>query len=352
VVVLTEALVEQDLLLMMKDGDGNFYNPEFNFNNIPGWDVAQGYLMKLTDPGDLTLEGETVLSDEPIELEEGWQIISCYLRFPVEATIAFSGIEEQLIIAKDEDGNFYNPEFNFSNMGEVTNGNGYHLKMSEAAELVYRIQLEDEEAAMVSRRADVGFLGGHSNTGRNMSLLMISAADLSGDIGVYAGDVLVGSGVLSGGVCGVAIWGDDQSTEAVDGAVDGAGLELRLWDGTGFRSLSYSSLRGDGVYATDGLWVVELGGTEALPVEFGIESAYPNPFNSRTQIRFGLADASVASLHLYDLSGRLLREISLGRLSAGSHVTTVDGATLSSGVYLLELVAGAEFSRRKLTLVK
>jgi len=60
VVVLTRDLVEQDLLLMMKDGDGHFYSPAFGFNNIPGWDVAQGYLMKMAQAGELSLEGMTV----------------------------------------------------------------------------------------------------------------------------------------------------------------------------------------------------------------------------------------------------------------------------------------------------
>jgi hypothetical protein len=273
----------------------------------------------------------------------------------VEATIAFSGIEEQLIIAKDEDGNFYIPEFNFSNMGNVSSLNGYQLKMSEDAELIYRFQMdEDEGDGVYSQRGttDPSRLGVHANTGSNMSLLVLSNTEISGDIGVYANDILVGSGVITDNILGISIWGDDLSTEAIDGAVDGADLELRLYEGSTFRELTYSSLRGDGSYATDAMWVVELTGAKALPTEFGIESVYPNPFNNRTLVRFGLSDVSAANVRLYDLSGRLLRDISLGRLSAGGHTMTIDGADLSSGLYILELSAGTDVSRRKLTLVK
>jgi hypothetical protein len=353
--VLLAPLVEQDLLLIMKNSDGEFYRPDAGFNNIDMWTVDEGYLLKLSDPGDLPLEGTTVLSDEPIDLEEGWQMVSCYLRFPVDATIAFSNIAEQMLIAKDEDGNFYIPEFNFSNMGNVSSLNGYQLKMSEDAELIYRFQMdEDEGDGVYSQRGttEPSRLGVHANTGSNMSLLVLSNTDISGDIGVYAYDVLVGSGVITDNILGISIWGDDLSTEAIDGAIEGAELELRLYDGSIFSELTYMNVQGDGSYATDALWVVELTGAKALPTEFGIDSVYPNPFNSRTLVRFGLSDASATNVRLYDLSGRLLRDISLGRLSAGGHTMTIDGADLSSGLYILELFAGADVSRRKLMLVK
>jgi hypothetical protein len=32
--------------MLMKNGMGQFYNPEFDFCNIPGWDVAQGYMSR------------------------------------------------------------------------------------------------------------------------------------------------------------------------------------------------------------------------------------------------------------------------------------------------------------------
>jgi len=354
IVALMEPLVEQDLLLLIKNSEGRFYRPDAGFNNIDMWNVDEGYLMKLSDPGELPLEGTTVMSDEPIELEEGWQMISYYMRFPVDAKVAFSGVVDQLLIAKDENGNFYNPEFNFSNMGDISDGNGYLIKMSEATELVYRSQMEEEEGDGVVFRGtpEPSRLGVHANTGSNMSLLVLSDANITGDIGVYSNDVLVGSGVITDGSLGIAIWGDDLSTAAIDGAVDGADLEIRLYDGNDFSELTYLNVRGDGSYVTDGMWVVELTGDQAIPTEFGIESVYPNPFNSRTLVRFGLSDASAANVRLYDLSGRLLRDISLGRLSAGDHTMTIDGADLSSGVYLLELSAGADVSRRKLTLVK
>jgi len=259
-----------------------------------------------------------------------------------------------MLMVKNESGQFYIPEFGFSNMGDVSSREGYQLKMSEAAELVYRLQDEDggDGVASLVGLSEPSRLGVHANTGSNMSLLVLSGDEFTGDIGVYADNILVGSGVLSNGNSGISIWGDDLLTTRIDGAINGEKLELRWHDGTSHRALSYINLKGTETYTTDGLWVVELEGDQSLPTEFGIKSVYPNPFNSRTLVRFGLTDASVVSLHLYDLSGRLLRDISMGKLSVGGHTVTVDGADLTSGVYLLELIAGSDISRRKLTLVK
>jgi hypothetical protein len=259
-----------------------------------------------------------------------------------------------MTIVKNESGSFYIPEFDFNGMGDIVPLFGYYLKMTEAAELIYRIQLDEggDEVASLGYPFDAGRLGGHASTGSNMSLLLLFDDDMEGDLGVYSDGVLVGSTVLSGVKAGLAIWGDDITTEAVDGALAGTALELRFYDGVNFHDLDYRTIRGEGRYSTDGVWVVELGNLSEIPTEFGIESAYPNPFNSRSLVRFGLTEGSAVSLHLYDLAGRLVRDISLGSLAAGSHTVTVDGTNLSSGVYVLELVAGAEVSRQKLALVK
>ncbi len=351
--VLTQRLVEDDLLVMMKDGAGRFYHPEFNFNNIPGWNVAEGYLIKMRGEGELTLEGETVVPDEPIDLEEGWQMISCYLRNPIDAIVALSGLGGDLIMAKDGFGRFYNREWNFSNMGDMMAGRGYLVKMARDAELVYRLEMPDENAALGRGGwAEPELLPVHPATPENMSLLVLADPKLSGEIGVYSGEELVGSGVLSGGRCGIAVWGDDPATEVKDGALNGAMLNLRYMDANGLRDLDYSYKLGDGVYEADDFQVVELTGVSRLPVEFGIQGAYPNPFNNRTRLTYGLTAESLVNFAIYDLQGRQVIELATGKMTAGNHSITVDAGRLASGVYIAQLSANGQVSRMKITLIK
>jgi glucuronoarabinoxylan endo-1,4-beta-xylanase len=76
------------------------------------------------------------------------------------------------------------------------------------------------------------------------------------------------------------------------------------------------------------------------PSGFFLESNLPNPFNSRTLIRFGLARRSDATLRIFDLAGRTVRELRLGPLPEGPHQVGFDADGLSAGLYLVRLETG------------
>ncbi len=342
-------LVEAGTLIMVKNGTGQFYNPQFNFNNIPGWRVNEGYMMKMDGADELILAGEAVPWNEPIALDGGWQMISYYPRQGVDAVLALSGIVDVLIMAKDGQGRFYNPQFNFSNMGDMIPGQGYLLKMDEAAELVYTVEEELVNRTLPYLQADI--LPIHNNTGENMSLLLYS--DISeGEVGVYANGVLVGSGVIQDGICGIAVWGDDPTTPEVDGAIVGDVLKISIHDGIELQTAKLENIQGENKYLTNGFYVGNVLNNSTLPLEFGIVDAYPNPFNSSTNITYNLPNAADVEIALYDLAGRQIVQLLLNNKHTGQHTITIDGSSLSSGVYLMQLQANGEASKRKLTLIK
>jgi hypothetical protein len=68
----------------------------------------------------------------------------------------------------------------------------------------------------------------------------------------------------------------------------------------------------------------------------------PNPFRSATDIAFNLANPGHVVVKIHDVTGRLLREIDVGRLDPGRHTVRWDGKDFSdrpvaSGVYFLTL---------------
>jgi len=349
--VLMRELVEADLLLLMKDGQGRFYSPEFDFCNIPGWNVADGYQMKMDDAGEVTLAGITVMADDAIPLTEGWNLISYYPRSPIDAIVALSGIEDRLLMAKDGWGRFYNPEWGFSNMGDMLEGSGYQVKVSEDLELIYRFEAEDDEFAMNVQDLK-GKLPAQPMTGSNMSLLVKGGSISDGEIGVYANGELVGSGVLEDGICGIAVWGDDPTTSEIDGALGGELLELKLLDENGLHPVQFEMLAGDNAYQIDGFWAIELIDDAILPDEFGIVSAYPNPFNSRTVVKYALPEAGIVNLSVFDLNGRRVMEVASEQQEAGVHSVIVDGAVLVSGIYFVKLQTNEKISNWKIALMK
>jgi hypothetical protein len=89
---------------------------------------------------------------------------------------------------------------------------------------------------------------------------------------------------------------------------------------------------------------------------FALSSA-PNPFNALSAVSFALPNSGVASLKVYDVSGRLVRTLQQGPLAAGRHVrvwnrTTDDGAVAPAGVYFARLEINGRSLGRKLVLVK
>lgn len=84
---------------------------------------------------------------------------------------------------------------------------------------------------------------------------------------------------------------------------------------------------------------------------------FPNPFNGTTIIPFELGEGSSVGIRVYDICGREVDALNLGRLESGSHsfqwrATTSTGFQLSSGVYFLEITGGRQSSVGKLILAK
>ncbi|HID57349.1 TPA: T9SS type A sorting domain-containing protein, partial [Candidatus Poribacteria bacterium] len=89
---------------------------------------------------------------------------------------------------------------------------------------------------------------------------------------------------------------------------------------------------------------------------------YPNPFNPETWIPFELAGESDVRIEIYDVSGRLIRELNLGRLEAGRYISrdkaaywdgrNRNGESVSSGIYYYTIQAGHFRKTRKMVILK
>lgn len=83
-----------------------------------------------------------------------------------------------------------------------------------------------------------------------------------------------------------------------------------------------------------------------------IQSAeiYPNPANTEFLLSWSLNERTTMDIALYDLEGRIIRELSSGIAETGRHQMTVDVSGLPAGTYLLKM-AGEKFSISKLLMV-
>ncbi|MBL0061527.1 MAG: T9SS type A sorting domain-containing protein [bacterium] len=89
-----------------------------------------------------------------------------------------------------------------------------------------------------------------------------------------------------------------------------------------------------------------------LPHEFKLLAAFPNPFNATAVIRFELPKTQLVKLELFDITGRLVKEVAWQNFSAGEHQIVIDGAGLASGIYFAAIKAGENYAVQKLLLVR
>ncbi len=93
---------------------------------------------------------------------------------------------------------------------------------------------------------------------------------------------------------------------------------------------------------------------ELKPKEFSLFLNYPNPFNSKTKIRFSVAKFGFTSLKIFDLLGREIATIVNEPLNAGEYEIDFDSNryNLSSGIYIYQLKNGTSIKSKKFVLMK
>ena len=130
--------------------------------------------------------------------------------------------------------------------------------------------------------------------------------------------------------------------------------QIHIWDAT---KLLPSQLEEPTVVEPKGKQFVTLGQIKRNQ----LLQNFPNPFNPETWIPFRLADKSNVTIHIYTPTGKLIRSLSPGIISAGDYSAQSqavhwdghndNGEPVSSGVYLYTINAG-DFSATRKMLIK
>ena len=99
-----------------------------------------------------------------------------------------------------------------------------------------------------------------------------------------------------------------------------------------------------------------------VPTVTELVGNYPNPFNPETWIAYTLAEESKVKVHIYAAEGYVIRNIDLGRKSAGFYVDkesaiywdgkTDTGSTVASGIYFYSLFTDSSIFTRRMVILK
>ena len=89
-----------------------------------------------------------------------------------------------------------------------------------------------------------------------------------------------------------------------------------------------------------------------IPTEIILNQNYPNPFNPSTTIKFGIPKSMYVTLDIYDILGRKVSNLIQDELKEGYYTITVNGASLSSGVYFYRLTTPFKSISKQMRLIK
>lgn len=338
-------LRERGRLEMVKDGSGHFYLPQIGFNNIPFWNNFEGYQVKLSDADTLSFAGVKILPTTAINLHQGWQYVAYLPDYQLEAPGAFASLVNQNIlnIAKDERGHFFLPHRGFNNMDILTEGKGYQLSLSADGALRYP-RANGRQAALLKQTIPVHYPP-PDPTGVNCSVLMIGNGIGDGSelaINDLAGKV-VGVGAFEGGLCGLAVWGDEEDCPLG---------EMEVWDPASGEvvHLDLHLLEGEWRYSPDAIIVAEITSpAPTLPKMLSVELS-PVPTNGRIRLSVQGGNELVA-VEIQDLQGRVIDAKSL-KTASGNGIISFDMGARPSGVYLAVVRSRGEVVTNRVVLLK
>jgi hypothetical protein len=74
-----------------------------------------------------------------------------------------------------------------------------------------------------------------------------------------------------------------------------------------------------------------------VPDNYYISRSYPNPFNARTTVAFGLPKADQVDVSIWDMHGRKVATLATGRFEAGRYETVWNAVNSTSGVYIIRM---------------
>ncbi|MCX6257144.1 MAG: fibrobacter succinogenes major paralogous domain-containing protein [Bacteroidia bacterium] len=128
--------VVQDLIIV-KDENGLVYWPGASLNTIGTLTVGKAYFIKMSSPQDITIYGNLVDGNTPLNLPSGWSLLGILKTAPVPVEQLLSPVLPDVWMVKDGGGHVYYPAWQLNQIVNVQPGSGYQLYMMNAGIISY-----------------------------------------------------------------------------------------------------------------------------------------------------------------------------------------------------------------------
>ena len=355
-----------DNLIIMKDENGAVYWPLLGMNFIGSLTDGEGYQIKMGAGDLLDISGDLIPSDFEMFMSEGWSYIAYLHQDAGGAESMMQPLSDNLVILKDGAGSVYWPFIGVNALdggsGLMKPGLGYQIKVSENATFSYpemdgasRFALNPTPIYPLTKYAT------STNTGSNMTIgIPVNAWDVvpeDGDeIAAYTeSGKLVGSVTYTGSATALTVWGDDATTDEVEGLIEGERVTFELWRKSENRVelLEVKDwTEGNNVYTENGIAVA--GNITTLVEGLGYElyPNVPNPFSSLTSVSFFAPKSGEVVIGIYDMLGNLVKELTNATYDTGMYKLDFRSDDVAPGTYFMRMTASGYSVTNTINVVK
>ena len=121
-------------IIMVKDNYGSVYLSEYGYNGVGEIILGEAYQIKTSNATTLSVNIEYIEPETfPIILNAGWNMMGYIRNQSAPADLVLNNLVEcnNLVLAKDENGNVLIPSWNYNGIGNMDPGKGYQIKVSE-----------------------------------------------------------------------------------------------------------------------------------------------------------------------------------------------------------------------------
>ena len=372
---IVQPLIDNETLHKIIDEGGNItqHMPWGWVNNIGDMSNTEGYYAKVSSNVTLSVYGSVVPCPFDIELFTGWNIMGYPCQNPQDAMEALQVLIDEGKLDKviDEGGNIMQnmPWGWVNNIGNLSPGEGYYIKLSDNGSITFEEPGDPAPAIrndIIIETSQTKFFkkSFHGNPFMPMTIVL-SDADIIGydpEIGIYDGDICVGSAIIENDIVLVTAAADDPFTPEIDGFITGNKIIIKVFDrilGSAY-ILEPEHIQGKNRFSPLETYIGSLKSYSTNPQKFQLENnylglIYPNPAHDFTIVEYGLFETSSVIISIYDQLGKRVRIEERPVQLPGVYKYQIDWKNLKTGIYYYRLETTGDsgyFTESKKILLK
>lgn len=351
-----------DDIVIVKNNAGQVYIPIYDINDIGNWQIKEGYQVYTTQATVLNITGTKIKPEiTPINMPFGWNIVA-YLRSnaqDIEQSMKTLTDDNALVIAKNNAGNVFIPEYDINDIQNMIPGEGYQVYLSKASTLTYPENSQGKPTIVDYSYKPKKLIPEFTNTGNNSTLILDVGAEDGTEIGIYdSRDILIGSGVVRNDLAAVTIWGDDPNTDIKTGAANGEILtvkilnpkigflhELKLNELHSILNKEYSDVV---TYYNDAVYF----GKSSFSFLSDCFKVNPNPAIDFINLEYEVRQPGISSIKLYSVAGHELCTIIHEHREMGFYELTFNVENYPNGLYNIKYEQNGEKIIKTVVIVR